>query len=130
MAVAKKMEMPCEVAARMIIPSIRASIAYILVKEFGLSKYTAAKLLDLTPAAINNYISGKRGDRFMKSFLENKVYLEKIRYMAMLILKLHSDSKVDREAILNAYQDSICDVCSRVNEIAIKRGCPYIRLQH
>ncbi|MDP8003518.1 MAG: transcriptional regulator, partial [Caldisphaera sp.] len=93
-------EMPCEIAAKMVIPSIRASVAYVLVNEFKLSKYTVARLLGLTPAAINNYMSGKRGDKYMKILLENEIYLSKVEEVAKLILNFHGESKNDMDLFL------------------------------
>ncbi|MGC8566157.1 MAG: transcriptional regulator [Caldisphaera sp.] len=118
-------EMPCEIAAKMVIPSIRASVAYVLVNEFKLSKYTVARLLGLTPAAINNYMSGKRGDKYMKILLENEIYLSKVEEVAKLILNFHGESKNDMDLFLKRYQEAMCSICSQVNEVAAKHGCPY-----
>ena len=118
-------EMPCEVAARIVIPSIRASVAYILVNEFKLSKYTAARMLGLTPAAINNYISGKRGDRYMKMLTEDEKYLNKVREAARLILAYQGKSGESMDEFMRKYQIAMCSICSEVNEVAHKYGCPY-----
>ncbi len=118
-------EMPCEVAARIIIPSIRASVAYILVNEFKLSKYTAARLLGLTPAAINNYISGKRGDKYMKMLTEDEKYLSKVREAAKLILIYQGKHGESIDEFMKKYQIAMCSICSEVNEVAHKYGCPY-----
>lgn len=119
-------EMPCEVAAKLVIPSIRASIAYVLVNEFKLSKYTAARLLGLTPAAINNYISGKRGDRYMKTLIEDERYLNKVKEAAKLILNYQGrTSELEFDEFMKKYQQAMCGICSEVNEVAHKHGCPY-----
>jgi predicted transcriptional regulator len=43
------------------IPSIRKELAETLIKQFGLSQREAAEKLGLTPAAICQYLSKKRG---------------------------------------------------------------------
>ncbi|MGC8572414.1 MAG: transcriptional regulator [Caldisphaera sp.] len=118
-------EMPCEIAAKLVIPSIRASIAYVLVNDFKLSKYTAARMLGLTPAAINNYISGKRGDRYMKILIEDERYLNKVKEAAKLILNFQGRSEEEIDDFMRKYQQAMCGICSEVNEVAHKHGCPY-----
>jgi len=43
------------------IPSIRKELAEALIKEFGLSQRDAAEKLGLTPSAVCQYLSKKRG---------------------------------------------------------------------
>jgi predicted transcriptional regulator len=43
------------------IPTIRKELAEALIKEFGLSQREAAEKLGLTPAAVCQYLSKKRG---------------------------------------------------------------------
>jgi len=51
---------PCEWKVRELIPMLRACLAIIMIKEFGLSIYQTSKLLGVTPAAISNYLTAKR----------------------------------------------------------------------
>jgi predicted transcriptional regulator len=50
----------CEVSARKVLPVIRCEMAKMLKKQ-GKKTCEIAKLLDTTPAAISQYLSGKRG---------------------------------------------------------------------
>jgi len=52
---------PCEQLIWNGIPAIRKELAEALIKEFGLSQREAAEKLGLTPAAICQYLSKKRG---------------------------------------------------------------------
>jgi len=52
---------PCEYMIWNGIPSIRKELAETLIKQFGLSQREAAEKLGLTPAAICQYLSKKRG---------------------------------------------------------------------
>ncbi len=54
------MKAPCEVIVWDVLPGIRAALAEELVKE-GVSQKAASELLGITPAAISQYISKKRG---------------------------------------------------------------------
>jgi predicted transcriptional regulator len=61
---------PCEIAARELLPAIRSLIAEKLIKDKQLSIYRAAILMNVTPAAITNYLKGKRG-KITKDMLIN-----------------------------------------------------------
>jgi len=87
---------PCEMVRWQIIPSIRRELAWYLVNDYSLSHVQVAKKLGLTPAAICQYLHGKRG---ATSFNEN-IKLE-IAYSAAQIM---------REGP-KATQQEICRIC-------------------
>ncbi len=55
-------KLPCQEVVWDLLPAIRAALASALVRR-GHSQLQAAKLLDMAPAAISQYLSGKRGYR-------------------------------------------------------------------
>jgi len=81
-SVFEKLEMPCEIVAKKLMPTIRASIAEVLVKKYGFSIYETAKILGLTPAAISNYLLGKRGANTFPELKENKLAYNLILLLA------------------------------------------------
>jgi uncharacterized protein len=52
---------PCEYMLWNGIPTIRKELAEMMIKHFGLSQREAAEKLGLTPSAICQYLSKKRG---------------------------------------------------------------------
>lgn len=118
---ASNYELPCEYAAKNIFPSIRASIATILVKDKRMSKYMAAKVLGTTPAAVTYYIVGKRGDKYSSRILEDRE-LRKLATEAADVLIELSEGET-REKYMR-YQQILCSICSRLNKLAQERGCP------
>jgi hypothetical protein len=54
------MKSPCEQIVWDILPSIRAAIAEELVKR-GISQKEVSKMLGITPPAVSQYVSKKRG---------------------------------------------------------------------
>ncbi|MCW3132915.1 MAG: helix-turn-helix domain-containing protein [Methanophagales archaeon] len=54
------MKTPCEVIVWDVLPGIRAALAEELVKN-GISQKEASKMLGITPAAVSQYVSKKRG---------------------------------------------------------------------
>ena len=56
------MEAPCQKIVWDVLPAIRAAIAVELVRG-GVSQVGAARMLDIAPSAVSQYLSGKRGYR-------------------------------------------------------------------
>lgn len=56
------MEVPCQKIVWDVLPAIRSAIAVELVR-CGVSQVEAAKMLEIAPSAVSQYISGKRGYR-------------------------------------------------------------------
>lgn len=52
---------PYEVAAKVICPTIRASVAHKLVKEYNFTQQEVARKLGLKQQAVSNYVRGLRG---------------------------------------------------------------------
>ena len=55
-------KLPCQEVVWDLLPAIRAALATALVQK-GLSQLQVARLLETAPAAISQYLSGKRGYR-------------------------------------------------------------------
>lgn len=55
----------CEAYAKRILPTLRALVAKIMVNEYGLTQLDAAKMLGVTQASINYYLTGKRGHKLL-----------------------------------------------------------------
>jgi predicted transcriptional regulator len=55
-------KLPCQEVVWDLLPAIRAALAASLVRK-GRSQQEAARLLEMAPAAISQYLSGKRGYR-------------------------------------------------------------------
>jgi uncharacterized protein len=74
---------PCEYMIWNRIPAIRKELAEALIKEFGLSQREAAEKLGLTPAAICQYLSKKRG----KTDVFDEAIIQEISVSAQRIMK-------------------------------------------
>ena len=99
---------PCEIAVKKYVPSIRASIANVLVKDYGLSVYRAAKILRLTPAAVSNYLLRRRGGEYVDVILSDR---ELYRMVTEIAERLISDSIDGREM-----SHQLCIICRKLRE--------------
>ncbi len=59
------------VKAEDIVPALRAHVVNLLTSRYGFSKKKTADLLGITPAAVIQYLKGKRGTR-LRSLIEEK----------------------------------------------------------
>ncbi len=92
------MRSPCEEVVWEILPGIRATIAQELVKR-GVSQRDISKLMNITPAAVSQYVSGKRGYSI--------VFRDDIRYEI---------SRLAEDLMNGGVEDlteRICEICKR-----------------
>ena len=115
-------ELPCELASREILPSIRAAIVRVLVEERGYSKYTVAKMMGLTPASITYYMSGRRGNPDLQKKLLNSDYRRVVEALADIIERAWKQG-ADIGAYTR-YRNLVCTICSGFNPLARAAGCP------
>jgi len=95
------MEAPCHKIVWDVLPAIRAAIAVELVK-CGVSQVEAARMLEIAPSAVSQYLSGKRGYRIE---FENDI--------KQSIEQLARDLKEGRD--VNLVQRT-CDICHQLRE--------------
>ena len=56
------MKPPCMIVVQYILPALRAAIAKELIERYGLRKTEVADKMDVTPAAITQYLKRSRGE--------------------------------------------------------------------
>lgn len=95
------MESPCQRIVWDVLPAIRAAIVVELVK-CGVAQVEAARMLEIAPSAVSQYLSGKRGYRIE---FENDVKRS--------IEQLASDLKEGKDVNL---VNRICDICRQLRD--------------
>ena len=90
-------EAPCEEMKWEGLPIIRKEIVKCMINDFGLNQKEAADKLNLTPAAVCQYLSRKRG----KISITEEEILKEINFSAEKIIE-HGDTVVTQE---------ICRLC-------------------
>jgi len=91
--------MDCEVSSRRILPAIRKETVIRLV-EAGEKQKDVAEALDITPAAVTQYIKGKRAGRL-------KLVREEKKEVEGLVRKVLDGKKLK--------QEDFCPVCKKIN---------------
>ncbi len=95
------MESPCQKIVWDVLPAIRAAIAVELVR-CGVSQVEAARMLEIAPSAVSQYLSGKRGYRIE---FENDVK-KSIGHLALDLKEGRNVNLVRRT----------CDICRQLRE--------------
>ncbi|HOV82584.1 MAG TPA: helix-turn-helix domain-containing protein [Methanothrix sp.] len=98
-----QMKSPCEEIVWDVLPSIRAAIAEELVRR-GISQKEVSKMLGITPPAVSQYVSKKRG--------YNIVFREDIR---QAIARL-ADDLIEQRVRGGDLVGRICAVCRMLQE--------------
>jgi len=87
----------CEFSARFVLPRIRVALARELYSQ-GFSVTQIARLLETSPAAVSQYLSGKRGKDVPPQFHSDIVRLARL---------LAEGKDISKE---------LCDLCNRIRE--------------
>ncbi len=98
-----QMKSPCEMIVWDILPSIRAATAEELVKR-GISQKEVSRMLGITPPAVSQYVSKKRG--------YNIEFREDIRQS---IGKL-ADDLIEERVKGNELVPRICEICRMLQD--------------
>ncbi len=95
------MKSPCEHVVWDVLPSIRAAIAEELI-ERGLVQKEVSKLLGISPPAVSQYVSKKRG--------YNIEFDEEIKKSISNLAEKLIEKKIDNPI------DGICDICRMMRD--------------
>lgn len=97
----EKDKSPCEMVIWVVLPCIRAAIAKELVKR-NLPQREISKLLGITPSAVSQYVSKKRG--------YNVEFNEDIMASISLLAQDLVENKIDNPT------ERICEICKMIRE--------------
>ena len=107
------MILPCETAAKIIIPAIRAYVARELVVTHELKQDEVAEILGITQSAVSKYASRVRGN-----ILKIEDVQEAKPMLAELVTLAVSDKKFSR----NYFLQKFCDTCKTIRKTGLM--CP------
>jgi len=98
--------MHCEKFVKDYLPSIKANIVKHLYEDYNLNQTEISEIMDITQAAVSQYIRGVRGDRELSDEL-----LEETEEAAEKIYKLHDEEEeIKDEALAQVW----CKICKQI----------------
>ncbi len=120
-----RMQLPSEIEARYLLPSLRAYIAKKLILEKGYTQEKAAKAMGLTQAAVSNYLRGVRGFKIdLEGNLEISKYIEEIVEMVCNNVPAEEITKKLNELLVYIRKKGIlCNLHKTVEPILNTKKC-------
>ena len=89
--------LPQEIQLWYVLPVIRKELALVLIQEHKLSQKSTAKILEVSPAAISQYMSDKRGTDITLT----KAMKEEIKRSAKILVEQESGTMKELMRLLN-----------------------------
>ena len=105
-------KVPCEKIIWQILPAIRKEFAKSLIENYGLNQRQIAELLEISPAAVCQYLSNKRGG----TIIEDTEILNEIGKSAKVIYESGSAKLIDET----------CRICRLFKSNKIINGIDYV----
>ena len=100
------MKPKCEELSKIVIPSIRALVAELLIKKFNFTQIQVAKALKISQPAVSYYLRYKRGKKAIQA-IRNCAAMSKIEELARKIAEGASEKEV---------RIMFCKVCQEVSK--------------
>jgi predicted transcriptional regulator len=100
------MKPPCTVMAQYVLPTLRMLIIRELVERRGMRRVEASRKVGLTPAAVTQYMKGKRGQVFMEE-------LSKSEYTMKIVSEI-ADAIKNGDMSSHEITQKICVICKKI----------------
>jgi len=108
------MKPPCMIVVQYILPTIRVLIMKDLIQKHNIRKIDASKKMELTPAAITQYMKCKRGKAFADEIIKSEKTMKIISDLAEALAK----DNIPAENTI----DKLCEACSTIRAEGIICG--------
>jgi predicted transcriptional regulator len=97
---------PCMIVVQYVLPTLRALVMKDLIEEHGMRKIDVSKRMELTPAAITQYIKGDRGGTFADRIVKSKRAMKVVSDLAEALAKgsISAEDTIGR----------LCEACSAI----------------
>ncbi len=108
------MKPPCMIVVQYVLPTIRLLIMKNLIQEHNMRKIDASKKMELTPAAITQYMKGVRGEAFADKIARSEKTMKIISDLARALARddIPAESTIDK----------LCEACSTIRAEGIICG--------
>jgi len=107
-------QLPCELIIWYVLPDFRNEISRTLIEDYNFKQVEIAKILGVTKAAVNQYLSSKRGDHFF-----NLIKDKKTKNIMVKEIKKSTASIVDGQSTIDIELCRLCNVI-KTNKIISK----------
>jgi predicted transcriptional regulator len=99
------MKPPCVTIVKHVLPAIRVLVVKELIEKYHVRKVDASAKMELTPAAITQYLKGERGTTFIDEVLRSEV-MNDISKLAEILAK--------DDAPIESVIEKVCNICATI----------------
>jgi len=97
------MKPPCMIIVKHILPAIRVLVMKELIEKYEMRKIDASAKMELTPAAITQYLKGERGVTFLNEISNSEEAMKRVSKLAETLAK--------NEASIESVVEQLCGIC-------------------
>jgi len=97
---------PCVIVVKYILPAVRVLVMKELIEKYNVRKVDASAKMDLTPAAITQYLKGERGTMFLNEISQSKETMKEVSELAEALAK--------DDASLETVIEKLCGICATI----------------
>jgi predicted transcriptional regulator len=101
-----KMKPPCVIIVKHILPAIRVLVMKELIEKYSMRKVDASAIMELTPAAITQYLKGKRGTMFIHEMLQSEETIKRVSKLAETLAR--------KDASMEDVIEQLCGICETI----------------
>lgn len=105
------MKPPCMIVVQYILPAIRAVVMKDLIQKYNVRKIDASVKMELTPAAITQYVKGERGAMFADKIVKSEKTMKILSELAETL----ANDNVPAETIIA----KLCEACVTIRSEGI-----------
>jgi predicted transcriptional regulator len=100
------MKPPCVIVVKHILPALRVLVVRELIEKYGVRRVDASAKMELTPAAITQYLKGKRGATFIQEILQSEEVIKGVSKLAETL----AEGGTSIESAIR----QLCEICIRI----------------
>lgn len=105
------MKPPCVTVVKYLLPAIRVLVMKELMEKHSMRKIEASTKMDLTPAAITQYLKGKRGGIFIHEIKQSKDTMKMVSRL--------SETLANDDVQLENTIEKLCGICASMRSEGI-----------
>lgn len=105
------MKPPCTIVVLYLLPAMRTLIVRDLVERHGMRRIEASEKMELTPAAITQYLKGKRGMALLEEISRSRRAMELISEIAEALAR----EEINSENLI----EKMCEACNEIRSQGI-----------
>lgn len=98
------MKPPCVIIVKHVLPAIRVLVMKELIEKYGMRKIDVSTKMEITPAAITQYLKGERGTKFFSEMSQSEETMKKVSALTEKLAR----SEVPIENVI----EQLCEICA------------------